>query len=118
MHDSYGPHKTRADFSWTTGSCPTSPRPAWRISRISRASGLEEAEEAAAEEARDNDASNALKLPLEEAAHGAPHRSALRSHLAAVSALEDTVLRVTPEIRRRGIKARRRRHSEGTFAAG
>ena len=59
----------------------------------------EEAEEAAAEEARDNDASNALKLLLlEEAAHGAPHRSALRSHLAAVGMRpEDTVLRVTPE---------------------
>ena len=80
----------------------------------------EEAEEAAAEEARDNDASNALKLLLlEEAAHGAPHRSALRSHLAAVGMRpEDTVLRVTPRglgAARRPRGASRRRDPSGTL---
>lgn len=99
VHDSYGPHKTRADLFVDYGFVPD-----LAPSRLEDSADIpgewfwEEAEEAAAEEARDNDASNALKLLLlEEAAHGAPHRSALRSHLAAVGMRpEDTVLRVTP----------------------
>ena len=99
VHDSYGPHKTRADLFVDYGFVPDlAPTRVEDSADIPGEWFWEEAEEAAAEEARDNDASNALKLLLlEEAAHGAPHRSALRSHLAAVGMRpEDTVLRVTP----------------------